>query len=177
MVSEDQLYERVKTKIASSSSVDAPEFVNPVEWQTEWIDDVFSLPDVVAMVQRLLTLSLDDTHKARQEWAQHTRTILLQKSPLMLHVTLAQIRRARAMTLADELRMERDMMRHCFDTRHLGRRGVSSETVEGIRALVIDKDKSPQWSPASVQEVTDEMVQGFFTIPWPHAVHPLVNLI
>ena len=57
--------------------------------------------------------------------------MLRKRSPLMLHVVLEQVRRARVMGLADDLRMERDMVRHCFNTVHLGRSGSGSETVEG----------------------------------------------
>ena len=83
---------------------------------------------------------------------------------------------ARGMALADDLRMERDMVRHCFNTRHLGRIGTSSETVEGIRALAVDKDQSPKWLPAAVEEVTAAMVSPFFESPWPAYAHPLRDL-
>ena len=98
----------------------------------------------------------------------------------MLHVVLEQIRRARNMSLADDLRMERDMVRHCFHPQHLERSGTSSkpssETVEGIRALAVDKDHAPKWSPARIEDVTQEMVQPFFASPWPAAAHPLRDL-
>jgi hypothetical protein len=44
---------------------------------------------------------------------EHTAA-LRKRSPLMLHVVLEQIRRARGMDVASDLRMERDMVRHCF---------------------------------------------------------------
>jgi enoyl-CoA hydratase len=94
----------------------------------------------------------------------------------MLHVALEQIRRARQMALADELRMERDMVRHCFFTRHLGRSGARTETAEGIRALVVDKDNAPQWHPARIEDVTPEMVLPFFDSPWARHSHPLRGL-
>jgi enoyl-CoA hydratase/carnithine racemase len=65
------------------------------------IDRVFALPTVAAMVEAL--------EAADGEWAQHTAATLRKRSPLMLHVVLEQIRRARGMTLAQDLRMERDM--------------------------------------------------------------------
>jgi enoyl-CoA hydratase/carnithine racemase len=102
-------------------------------------------------------------------WAGETAKLLRQRSPLMLHVTLEHLRRARHMTLAADLRMERDMVRHCF---HL-RPGTASETFEGIRALVIDKDHSPKWNPARFEDVTPEMVQAYFGSPWPAHAHPL----
>jgi enoyl-CoA hydratase/carnithine racemase len=133
------------------------------------IDHYFSLDTVPAMMVALEADACD--------WAQHTAATLRKRSPLMLHVVLEQIRRARSMTLADDLRMERDMVRHCFNTAHLGRSGVSSETVEGIRALAVDKDHSPQWSPQRIEDVTPEQVAPFFDSPWPVWAHPLRDLV
>lgn len=101
---------------------------------------------------------------------------LRHRSPLMLHVVLEQIRRARSMNLADDLRMERDLVQHCFYTAHLQRSGAESETVEGIRALAIDKDFKPQWNPSRIQDVTPAMVQPFFASPWSAENHPLRDL-
>ena len=101
---------------------------------------------------------------------------LRHRSPLMLHVVLEQIRRARNMNLADDLRMERDLVQHCFYTAHLDRSGTTSETVEGIRALAIDKDHKPVWNPARIADVTPDMVAPFFVSPWPSGTHPLKDL-
>jgi enoyl-CoA hydratase len=38
----------------------------------------------------------------------------------------------------------------------------SHDLVEGIRAQVVDKDRNPKWSPASLAAVTAEDVQGYF---------------
>jgi enoyl-CoA hydratase len=102
---------------------------------------------------------------------------LRHRSPLMLHVVLEQVRRARTMNLADDLRMERDLVQHCFYTAHLDRSGVTSETVEGIRALAIDKDYQPVWNPARISDVTPDMVAPFFVSPWPSGTHPLIELV
>jgi enoyl-CoA hydratase len=91
----------------------------------------------------------------------------------MLAVTLEQVRRARTMGLADELRMERDLVHHCFHLRPLER----SETLEGIRALAVDKDHAPRWQPAAVADVDPAEVAAFFTSPWPAAAHPLRALV
>jgi hypothetical protein len=37
-------------------------------------------------------------------------------------------------------------------------RGAASETVEGIRALAVDKDHAPRWNPARIEDVTPAMV-------------------
>jgi enoyl-CoA hydratase/carnithine racemase len=132
------------------------------------IDQIFALKGVSEIVAAL-------EHDG-SPWAQEAAATLRKRSPLMLHVVLEQIRRARSMTLADDLRMERDMVRHCFHTHHLGRTGAASETVEGIRALAVDKDHTPKWNPARMEDVTPEMVEPFFASPWPAAAHPLQGL-
>jgi len=114
--------------------------------------------------------------KAGEGWSAQTLDILRHRSPLMLHVVLEQLRRGRALSLADDLRMERDLVRHCFHTRHLQRSGASSETVEGIRALAVDKDHQPRWQPARIEDVTPELVSPFFVSPWPAEGHPLQHL-
>lgn len=151
-------------KIASYASIQRAAGLNRIK-----IDAIFGLDTVADM---LAALAHDGS-----DWALETAATLRKRSPLMLHVVLEQIRRARSMGLAGDLRMERDMVRHCFHTHHLARTGAASETVEGIRALAVDKDHSPKWNPARIEEVTPAMVQPFFVSPWPKAGHPLRDLV
>ena len=137
-------------------------------WAAGRMDAYFSLSTVAHIMAAL--------EAATDVWAQQTAVTLRKRSPLMLHVALAQIRRARGMTLAEDLRMERDMVRHCFHTQHLERSGAASETVEGVRALAVDKDHSPKWNTPRVEDVTSTMVAPFFTSPWPAHAHPLCAL-
>ncbi len=129
---------------------------------TAAMDAYFSLERVKHIVDKLENAK-DDA------WAAKVAAILRKRSPLMLHVTLVQIRRARNMNLADDLRMERDMVYQSFHHRP----GVASETVEGIRALAVDKDYSPKWNPASIEDVKPGMADAFFVSPWAPAEHPL----
>jgi enoyl-CoA hydratase/carnithine racemase len=125
------------------------------------IDRFFGLPTVTAIVQAL--------EADASGWARETASTLRKRSPLMLHVVLEQVRHARRMSLAEDLRMERDLVRNCFALRP----GAASETVEGIRALAVDKDHSPKWNPARIEDVTHAMVSPFFESPWPPHAHPL----
>ena len=138
----------------------APEKLQP----QPQIDTVFALPTVQAM--------LDTLEAASDDWSQNTAKTLRARSPLMLNVVLEQIRRARSMGLAEDLRMERDMVHHCFHLRSVH----DSDTVEGIRALAVDKDHSPNWKPAKVEEVDAGEVDRFFVSPWPSDHHPLRHL-
>ena len=136
----------------------------PNDWAEADFDIYFQLPTVREIVQAL--------ESSKSPWARKTAETLRKRSPLMLHVSLEQIRRARSMSLADELRMERDMVHQCFHRAG----GLPSETVEGIRALAIDKDFKPQWLPNRIEDVTKDMVAPFFKSPWTPDAHPLRSL-
>ncbi|MDD2693012.1 MAG: enoyl-CoA hydratase/isomerase family protein, partial [Simplicispira sp.] len=127
------------------------------------IDQYFALDSVPAIVAAL--------EAADSDWARATAALLRKRSPLMLHVVLEQVRRARVMDLADDLRMERDLVRHCFYLRP-----GQSETLEGIRALAVDKDHTPRWNPERIEDVSPQLVQSFFASPWPAHAHPLAAL-
>ena len=140
------------------------------------IDAIFSLSSV-SEIDQALEASNDEINDITSDtWAQQTAATLRSRSPLMLHVVLEQIRRGRQLNLVQNLQMERGMVRHCFYTAHLGRFGNASETVEGIRALAVDKDHQPRWNPAHISDVTEDMVAPFFVSPWPKQAHPLAHL-
>jgi len=80
------------------------------------------------------------------------------------------------MMLTAELFSDFSAVRHGFFTGHLEGSGAASETVEGIRALAVDKDHTPRWNPARIEDVTPEMVAPFFESPWPADAHPLRQL-
>ncbi len=128
------------------------------------IDRVFALPTVRDIVNAL--------EEEGSAWASETAAELRKRSPLMLHVVLKQVRKGRDMGLADDLRMERGLVRQCFQLRP----GAAGETVEGIRALAVDKDHNPRWNPARIEDVTPDMVEAFFVSPWPDHAHPLRHL-
>jgi enoyl-CoA hydratase len=140
---------------------DEPAFVDRLIELDDRVTRHFGLPTVKDIIASL--------EADRSDWAQHTAAALRKRSPLMLHVVLEQIRRARHLSLEDCLRLERNLVRHCFHLRGPG----ASETIEGVRALAIDKDHAPRWNPARIEDVTAEMVAAFFEPPWPAHAHPL----
>ena len=124
------------------------------------IDRHFSGGSVMEICQ---SLNADGTAFALQCYS-----VMQTRSPLMMCVTLEQLRRGKQLNLAACLRMERSMVRHCF--KH-------GEVLEGVRALVVDKDMQPKWQPDNLGSVTREMIQGFFAPVWPDYAHPLRELI
>jgi enoyl-CoA hydratase/carnithine racemase len=152
--------ESVERWVLAQAGAMTPEKLTP----QPQIDEVFGLPNLADMLVKLET--------ATDEWSQKTAHVLRHRSPLMLHVVLEQIRRARQLSLADDLRMERDMVHHCFHLRSV----ADSDSVEGIRALAVDKDHKPNWKPARVEDVDLSEAARFFVSPWPSDHHPLRDL-
>ncbi|MCA1856147.1 enoyl-CoA hydratase/isomerase family protein [Massilia oculi] len=106
---------------------------------------------------------------ARDEnpFAQKALKAMRQRSPLMMCVTHELLQRGAALGVADCLRMERNLVRRNFE---------HGEVLEGVRALVIDKDNQPRWNPPTLEGVTQEMVDRFFEPVWPDHAHPLRHL-
>jgi enoyl-CoA hydratase/carnithine racemase len=114
-------------------------------------------------VQSIATSLAQDT----TPFTQKTLGTMNKRSPLMMCVTLSQLRKGAEMTVADCLRMERTMVRRSFE---------NGEVLEGIRSVVIDKDNAPKWTPSTLIDVTPEMVERFFEPTWPAHAHPLRDL-
>lgn len=75
-------------------------------------------------------------------------------SPISLKVQLASLRRHRDMDLKDVIIRE-------YRTCQRFMRG--HDFFEGVRALLVDKDKMPKWSNSSIDKVTERMVEEYFT--------------
>lgn len=159
----DELLTRVKQHVDAHPLADLP--AATVTGHLDRINQHFSLH---SMAEIEASLMADGS-----EWAQQALKQMAGHSPLMMCVTLEQIRRARSMSLAHVFRMERDMVRNCFAIR----KGKDSETSEGVRALVIDKDNQPRWRPSAIKDVDMMEVEAFFVSPWPASRHPLRDLI
>lgn len=109
----------------------------------------------------------DERRKELVDWARQTAALMNARSPTMMAVTLRELQRGRSMSLADCFRMELGLVRHCF---------AQGDVIEGVRAMIIDKDNSPRWRPNRVDEVTDASIEEFFRDPWAGATHPLAAL-
>lgn len=88
------------------------------------------------------------------EWAQKELGALRTKSPQTCKVALRQLREGAAMPdFAAEMRQEYA----------IGSRVVAMhDFLEGVRALIVDKDNSPKWDPSTPEAVTDEWIDAIF---------------
>lgn len=84
------------------------------------------------------------------DWAEKTLAELAEKSPLSLKLTLAAIRNARRLdSLEAALNVEYRLCVRLFE---------HGEFIEGVRALIVDKDRQPKWKPPRVEDVSAELV-------------------
>ena len=88
-----------------------------------------------------------------RDWAGRTLQVLDGRSPLAMAVTLELLRRGRYLSLADCFALELHLDRQWF---------AKGDFMEGVRALIIDKDKTPGWNPPSLAELSPARVQAFF---------------
>ncbi len=123
------------------------------------IDAHFGAASVAAVMASL--------ERDENPFAQKALAAMRQRSPLLMCVTRELLVRGASMDVADCLRMERNLVRRNFE---------HGEVLEGVRALVIDKDNAPKWNPPTLEEVTPEMVERFFEPAWPAYAHPLRHL-
>ncbi|MER6220020.1 enoyl-CoA hydratase/isomerase family protein [Streptomyces sp. 900105755] len=111
-----------------------------------WIDACYAAGTVEEIVQRLLAHG--------DPAAKEAADTLLTRSPTALKVTLAALRRARRLGTLERV-LDQEYRVSCATL-------ATHDLVEGIRAQVVDKDRTPHWSPAALTEVTDADVDRFF---------------
>jgi enoyl-CoA hydratase len=143
--------------IASDLSIDAYQrvdacintFATAIPYQElpeqSLIDTCFA-PETIEEIHTALT-------RACTPWAEDMNHTLAKKSPLSLKVTLAQLQKTQGLSLERCLALDYVLVRHFME-------GI--DFYEGIRALLIDKDKSPQWCPAYLDEVSEDLVRSYF---------------
>ncbi|MEO9601332.1 enoyl-CoA hydratase/isomerase family protein [Parasphingorhabdus sp.] len=100
----------------------------------------------------LEALAADDS-----DWAAKERKTLGTKSPQTCKVALRQLKEGAAMdSFADEMRNEYRIGYHVL---------VMHDFLEGVRALIVDKDNDPKWNPPTAEDVTTEWIDNIFAPP------------
>lgn len=115
------------------------------------IDQLCSADDLQSVVDAILACDADD------RWMQKAKASLEHGSCIAAHSIWKQLTRGDGLSLEEvfqfELMLSTNVVRH-------------PEFAEGVRALLIDKDKSPRWLYATVKAVPTDLVEDFFTPPW-----------
>jgi enoyl-CoA hydratase len=115
------------------------------------IDRCFAGDTVEAILDALATEAAQG--EAHAKWADETRTVLLTKSPTSLKITLRQLTIGRDYDLEASLALEYRLTQHVM---------AAHDFYEGVRAMLIDRDQTPHWRPATLAEVSKSMVDAYF---------------
>lgn len=122
--------------------------VGPVMSEYAMIEDFFSAGTAVEIFEKLAT-----AQGAAAEWAAHTLLDLERKSPISIAITDRHIRSARSLDLRAVLVQDYRLAVRCLEGR---------DFYEGVRALLIDKDKSPKWQIGHLRDVPEALVEQYF---------------
>ena len=109
------------------------------------IDRCFGKPSVEAI---LAALDADGS-----DFATETAAILRTRSPTSMKIAFQQLRRGVSLPFDEAMRMEYRIAQACM---------AGHDFVEGIRAVLVDKDHKPAWNPARLEDVTAEIVERHF---------------
>ena len=117
----------------------------PLEAQRAMIDRVF---DEGSVAEIIADLEFEGSEAA----SQIAKTIKA-KSPTSLRIAFEQMRRGSEIDFREAMRMEFRIVSRILD---------GKDFYEGVRAVLIDKDQSPQWDPAALDDVSDEVIAAYF---------------
>lgn len=130
-----------------------------VEAHSEVIEQLVGEAPVDIVMDNFNSLSTDD------KWLQKAKQGISHGSPLSVLLIDRQLEACKRLSLAEcfrrELILSTNIVRY-------------PEFAEGVRALLIDKDKNPQWLYKAIAEVPGSLLDSFFESPW--QVNPLADL-
>jgi len=112
---------------------------------------VFATGPVESILARL-----DALEGAQAEWAARTAAAIRGKSPTSLRIALRQIRAARELEFDNCIRLDWRIASAILD---------DHDFYEGVRAVLVDKDQSPRWNPATLDAVDPGVIEGHFVAP------------
>ncbi|MDG1707300.1 MAG: enoyl-CoA hydratase/isomerase family protein [Emcibacteraceae bacterium] len=121
----------------------------PLDEFRDLIDAAFSESTTEGIIDHLGDIDHD--------WAKQTLAVLNKMSPISLKVITEQLNRGANLNLDDCMTMEYRIV--------MAIASYDSDFFEGVRAVLIDKDHSPNWLPATMAEVSAKMVMAHFDAP------------
>ena len=124
----------------------------PVMARRPAIDRFFQADRIEDMLAGLEAAAAE--YGADAAFARSTAALIRTKSPTSLKVTLALLRRGRTLDFNECMRTE---------FRVASRVAAGHDFYEGIRSVIIDKDKTPRWQPPSLEAVSEADVERYFS--------------
>ncbi|KAM7508909.1 hypothetical protein LguiA_019362 [Lonicera macranthoides] len=108
-------------------------------------------------VEDILSALEIEAKNSKDDWISTTLQSLNKASPMSLKISLRSIREGRLQGVGQCLLREYRMVCHVM------RGEVSKDFIEGCRAILLDKDRNPKWNPSKLEQISDEMVDCYFS--------------
>lgn len=105
--------------------------------------------------------------ETEEKWIRRGMDSFLSGSPTSAYLIYEVLHRSKHLSLKEAFMQELVLSMQC---------AAHPDFAEGVRALLIDKDNTPKWTPAALEEVSDEWIEGHFASPWSADEHPLCDL-
>ncbi|MCL1961478.1 MAG: enoyl-CoA hydratase/isomerase family protein [Desulfovibrionaceae bacterium] len=134
---------------------------SPLRTHLDRINAVIGHDRLADLAPRLAALAGD-----ADPWLAQAGATFAGGSPTSAALALEMQRRCRHASLADALRLEYQASVGCC---------AHADFAEGVRALLIDKDKAPRWQPATLVELTPAWIDAHLK-PRFAGAHPLADL-
>ncbi|XP_020551231.1 3-hydroxyisobutyryl-CoA hydrolase-like protein 1, mitochondrial isoform X3 [Sesamum indicum] len=142
----------IETSLGNHGDTVHPEQSSVIH-RIDTLDKCFSQDTVEEIIESLE----NEAAKTNEVWCTSALKKLKEASPLSLKVSLKSIREGRFQTLDQCLIRE---YRMCLQ----GISGqISGDFCEGVRAKLVDKDLAPKWDPPSLEHVSQDMVDQYFS--------------
>lgn len=101
------------------------------------------------------------------DWLRKGAATLKTGCPVTIHIIDQQLKRGHQLSLKEVFQMELVISINCTRFRNFP---------EGVRALLIDKDKNPKFDPPTLAGVTPALIEQHFASPFGDKKNPLENL-
>lgn len=147
----DQLIHEVIAKHSAAASLET----GPLQTHYRFLSELCANRDIATLYHAIAALAGHE-----DAWLARAAQTMLKGAPLSVALGLILQECARHLSLAEVFQLEYTAALNCC---------AQGQLQEGIRALLIDKDRKPQWQPATIDQVSKQSVQAMLACPWPDA--------
>lgn len=126
-------------------------------------DVIQAVTDADTLVEIVANIT---AYQGDDKWLAGAAKTLTNGCPASVYLIYEQLKRTLHMSLAEVFQSELVLGTNCMKFKNFP---------EGVRALLVDKDRNPAFEPAMLAEVTPEFVEQHFVSPWGNG-NPLSDL-
>ncbi|EFO29492.1 3-hydroxyisobutyryl-CoA hydrolase [Roseibium sp. TrichSKD4] len=137
--------EDVDALLASFSADTGPA---PLMERAEQVDRIFGLGSVGEILSAL--------EVEADEWATKTAATIRSRSPTSVRVAFEQMQRGAKLDFTECMKLEFRIVNEVLR---------QQDFYEGVRAVLLDRDQSPNWQPATLEEVDTKALEAYFEEP------------